>query len=84
MSAEDLLQTAMMLKEHLLNVFSETQLFLWVTAGEHTPSRDVPTRGGLVIIMCYRVLMPCIICTKFAWFFWASKQKVEWEVWNKT
>lgn len=35
------------------------------------------------MIMCYRVLMPCIICTRFAWFFWASKQKVEWEVWNK-
>lgn len=43
MSAEDLLQTAVLLKEQLMNVFCKTQLFLRVTAGEHTLSRDVPT-----------------------------------------
>lgn len=50
---------------------------------EHTQGRDVPTPGGLGMILCCRVLMPCFICTRFARLSWESKQKVEWEVWNK-
>lgn len=60
-----------------------TDYFFKVTSAEHTQSRDVPTWGKLLIIMCYRQLMPGIIFTRLAWFFSVSKQKVEGEVWNK-